>query len=766
MNRKSYWNIPALVALTLVFSTLTFLTNCGGSSSKTTPPVITIAATGGGGQSAMIGAAFTNPLTATVMSGTSPASGVTVTFTAPAAEPNGTFAGAVATATATTDATGVATSPVFTAGTTVGTYHVTAAATGATGSASFSLTNTSGAAATLTATSGGGQSAAVGTAFANPLVATVTDSGSNPVAGVSVTFTAPAVGASGLFADGGTAAATDTEVTDASGTATSTVFTANTTVGGPYNVVATSGALTPVNFALTNTVAVVSPLAAGNYVYSITGEDNNPGGASPYFIAGVFTVNASGAITAGEQSFSDDFFFFQDTIVGATSSVVAGNNGNVLITIDTGDASIGVAGVETFDASMATASNGVLAEYDTWASGSGTLDLQTSTAAPAGGYAFFNGGIDANGGPIVIGGVINVDSAGGISGAGSIFDQNDFGTLSSDQTFAASTVTPPDALGSVTFTLNPTTASSTVAEFTMVGYIVDANTIKWVENWKVDLLGANAGGVALGQNGKNGTYDSSSLSGGSGVFWAVGADNNLGGIPLQTAGLLTFNANGSLSGILSYNDLVVVSGNGGNTLIGGGTWTIDASGTGNDGGTGRVTITNVSDGVTTLNLQLFLAHNGATVISMDASDWVAGLGYGQNGSGAFTAASFSGNYAMNVTQQDTFANFEYDGVGAVTSDGTTSTFTGFSDLNGTPGNPGVALTPTPGTAGGVTGTFTANANGVFPGTITGISSFSAATVDTFTFYLIGATSGPSVGVIGIEDDGVDQLTLGTFELLQ
>ena len=485
-------------------------------------------------------------------------------------------------------------------------------------------------------------------------------------------------------------------------------------------------------------------------------------------MAGVFTVNASGAVTGGEQSFSDDFNFYPDNIVGATSSVVAGNNGNVLITLDTGDTNIGVAGVETFDASLVTHTgtsvHGQLIEYDTWASGSGTLDLQTSTAAPSGGYAFFSGGLDANAVPIVIGGVINVDTPGHISGAGSVFDENDDGTLSADQSFAPSTVSTPDSMGQVTFTLNPMNPpNSTVAEFTMVGYIVDANNIKWVENYNVDVLFANAGGVALGQNGQNGNFNSGSLSGSNGVFWAVGADYNvsqmLGPIPFQMAGLLTFNADLSLGGNLSYNDFIDLTPQGGTTLAAGGAWSVDAS------GTGRVAISSVSDGVNTYNFQLYLAHNGGTVISIDANDWVAGLGYGQ-GSGPFTAASFSGNYAMNIDQQETDpTGFEYDGVGTVTADGTTTppSLTGSLDLNGVLGNP---LTQPP---GGVTvsGSFpTVNANGVFTGTITGVDTVTAGTPDNFTFYLIGSTSGASAGVIGIENDLTEQLTLGTFELQQ
>ena len=148
MNRKSYWSVSALIISTLIFSIVTFLTGCGGSSSSsTTPPAtVTITATSGGGQSAAAGQPFTNPLVATVATGGTPTSGVTVTFTAPASGASGTFATSTpgATDTETTNSSGVATSQVFTANTTAGTYTVTASVSGAGAPASFSLTNTAG----------------------------------------------------------------------------------------------------------------------------------------------------------------------------------------------------------------------------------------------------------------------------------------------------------------------------------------------------------------------------------------------------------------------------------------------------------------------------------------------------------------------------------------------------------------------------------------------------------------------------------------------
>ncbi|MGB9235826.1 MAG: hypothetical protein WCC04_15560 [Terriglobales bacterium] len=241
------------IGLSLVLVLISLLIACG-SSSKSTPAAETIAATSGTPQSAAVGVAFTAPLVATVTQGGSPVSGATVTFTAPSSGASGIFTtSGTNTETDTTNSSGVATSSVFTAGTEAGAYMVTAAVAGVSTAANFNLTNLAGAPASVTATSGSGQSAAAGAAFTSPLVATVLDADSNPVSGVTVTFTAPSSGASGTFTTSGTN--TEQDITGANGVATSSTFTANSVIGGPYTVTGTvAGVTTPANFNLTNTV--------------------------------------------------------------------------------------------------------------------------------------------------------------------------------------------------------------------------------------------------------------------------------------------------------------------------------------------------------------------------------------------------------------------------------------------------------------------------------------------------------------------------------
>ena len=236
------YTVTASVAGVATPASFSFTNNPGAAAS--------ITATAGTGQSAKISSAFTTQLQATVKdSGGNLLNNVTVTFTAPATGASGTFAGGVTTA---TTVSGVATAAVFTANATAGAYTVTASVAGVATPASFSLTNTAGAAASIAATAGSGQSAPVSTAFATALQATVKDAGSNPVSGVTVTFTAPTTGASGSFTGSVT---TVTAATNASGVATAPAFTANATTGAYAVTASVAGVATPASFSLTNTAA-------------------------------------------------------------------------------------------------------------------------------------------------------------------------------------------------------------------------------------------------------------------------------------------------------------------------------------------------------------------------------------------------------------------------------------------------------------------------------------------------------------------------------
>jgi hypothetical protein len=116
----------------------------------------------------------------------------------------------------------------------------------------------------ISALAGTPQSAVIGNAFAVPLQAAVTESGIRK-SGIVVTFAAPANGASGSFSGNAAVA------TDANGVATAPVFTANATVGGPYNVSANyAGGSSSAIFALTNTLPIAQ-VSLGNLLQTFDG---------------------------------------------------------------------------------------------------------------------------------------------------------------------------------------------------------------------------------------------------------------------------------------------------------------------------------------------------------------------------------------------------------------------------------------------------------------------------------------------------------------
>jgi adhesin/invasin len=286
-------------------------------------PPASIVASSGTPQSAQVNSAFTTNLQSTVRDAAGNLiSGATVAFTAPTTGPRGTFAGGLSTINVSTDTAGIARATLFTANTIAGSYSVTAAVGGVATPATFALTNSPGPARQIAATAGTPQSTQISTAFPISFQATVGDTFGNPLSGVTVTFNAPASGASGTFVGG-----VNTATTNSSGIATAAVFSANIRTGS-YNVTATAaGVVSPAIFELTNLPGPANSITATggtpqtaqvgmafltNFTAAVKDGANNavPGvlvtftkpttGASGTFAGGVDTVrtDAAGIVTA------------------------------------------------------------------------------------------------------------------------------------------------------------------------------------------------------------------------------------------------------------------------------------------------------------------------------------------------------------------------------------------------------------------------------------------------------------------------------------
>ena len=190
----------------------------------------------------------------------------------------------------------------------------------------------------LSLTEGGEQSTTITTTFATALKAAVTESG-NPKSGTSLTFTAPASGASGTF-PGNTTTATVT--TNGSGVATAPPFTANSTAGS-YTVAATvTGIGSPVNFSLTNTKASTTtsvsssqnPSVYGDiltFTATVTSSAGTPTGTVQFTIDGV-------AVGMGPQTLdgSGMAFFTPTSLSTGTHTVTADYNGDGNFSVSSG----------------------------------------------------------------------------------------------------------------------------------------------------------------------------------------------------------------------------------------------------------------------------------------------------------------------------------------------------------------------------------------------------------------------------------------------
>jgi len=531
----------------------------------------------------------------------------------------------------------------------------------------------------IAATSGSpSQSAAINTAFGAPLIATVVSNGQNPVSGVIVTFTAPATGASGTFANG---TSTETDTTNANGVATSTTFTANQTIGTYMVTAAASAVTTTADFSMKNTTALVT---SSNYSFYLVGLESANDGPNFYALAGSVNIDSTGVVVSGEQDYNDASNFTSpepsgDIIVGGAlrEDPTTGQGTLVLVT---NNPNLGVDGTEILGVQFVNSNHALIIQFDGSATSSGSMDTQTLPSTLSGGYAFTLSGVDGDYNPLVLGGVFSISGTTLQNGLYDINDETDDKFVALGTAFTG-TVSTPDSFGRGTIT---GTGLAGITGITLNYYIVGPEAIRIID---VDPYDSSCGS-AYGQG--SGTFTNASL--GSSVF---GVEGDPWGFNYSAAGQFTVPSGGTLLGVDDNDEegeissASPISGTYSIADNGYGSMTIHRIDLPNGGvvaeeGIGGISALGIYMTDPTLNLSdpnnTHTGMGGALVVDLDGPLIGTGVLIPQTDT---SAASFAGNYVFGA--QDFFGGkfweFDFIGQGSVTS----GTFAGtglVSDLGG------------------------------------------------------------------------------------
>lgn len=209
----------------------------------------------------------------------------------------------------------------------------------------------------------------------------------------------------------------------------------------------------------------------GTYVFSTTGTDTS-GNNTLIALAGAFTANGTGGITGGTMDAIDPSVGVDaaQAITGGSYSVSSDGRGQVKLASAAGNFTLNF----VLTTAPAPSSHGLIIEFDSNGTGSGTLDLQTAPTAVTGSYAFSLAGQGASGEPFASEGAFTLNSGGTSTAGVADFNRNFTPFLNTSLTASAilGTGTAPG-----TATLSSAYASGTKFDF----YPIDSNHWKMIE---------------------------------------------------------------------------------------------------------------------------------------------------------------------------------------------------------------------------------------------------------------------------------------------
>lgn len=471
---------------------------------------------------------------------------------------------------------------------------------------------------------------------------------------------------------------------------------------------------------------------SGTYVFSVSGIS---GDGAPYSALGTFTANGSGGngiggITGGTIDLNDADLTapVANAAIASSSSYTVGVDGRGRVTLNTATS----LGKITLDIVLADSSHGLVIEFDGIATGSGTIDAQTSGVTPTGSYAFIFSGADVSSGTANLFATVGnfTLGTGGAITAGSE-DFNDGGFAYPNQAVTGNVVPGPSS------TPASTLSTTQFGALTYDVYAIDATHLKFIE--------MDASATLLGD-----AYSQSSTSAPSGTMAFTLAGSYPGASAAAVAGgFLVTDGSGNIT-----NDSSVDANIGGSVSPS----PITFTGTYAAGAAGRYTLglTSFTNGS---GYAAYPSSGGLLLLEIDNSGTMVGAAYPQTSGATFAAAQ---GYALNLSGTNlgaaTGSAAEVDDIAQFTANSSGTTVTGVVDENSVG-----SASPGTSTAFGValSGTYAApgsNGRGQIVAT-TGNSSNSTLNGGfALTFYPVDGTTFPFIEV----DTG--QVAAGVFVL--
>jgi hypothetical protein len=458
----------------------------------------------------------------------------------------------------------------------------------------------------------------------------------------------------------------------------------------------------------------------GTYVFSVSGIDSQ---GLPYAVVGTFAANGSGGITAGTIDVND-----ADLSAPVADSAITGNSSYKVNIDGRGEVALATSplGTITLDFVLQDSSHGLLSEFDSSATGSGTLDLQT-TATPSGAFAFNLSGTDFSSGsadPFATVGNFTIGSGGAITGLQDLTDNS----IAYPNESLSGTVVPGPSTSPGTVLMNG--LGGGLGTLTFDVFVIDSTHLKFIE-------------MDAGKNLVGDAYAATSTTMPSGTLAFTLAGSYPGPSSVSAAGgfIVTNGGNITSASTIDTNNGGTVSPSTAPTF----------SGTYTAAGAGRYTLalSGFTDGTA---YAAYPFSGGVFLLEIDESGVMSGAAYPQS---QITLAGGQG-YGLNFTGANLSDSVEVDDIAEFTASSSGLTITGAVDENYQPSG-----TPTLGLV--LSGTYTtpdSNGRGQVGATAGNTSNSTLNGGFTITYYSVDGTTYPFIET----DQGGGQVAAGAFFL--